>query len=318
VFVYCGCSSMAERQLPKLDTRVRFSSPAPRIPSGQAHCPTPGAAALAVLLTFGGLVCHLPRVQAQGLEIELEAAIGAGSYSSLERSAGGALLNQESGALPLQGLHARVKKGAWSIAMNLSRHADTLDYLGVTQSGLPIGTRTQLALVQQGVSLGRQVELSPSQDLIGRIGLRGLDIDRQILPGPLNSALHERLRATFFGVGLGYRWTHPLNSTFKVHLGLDLDWQQSTGSSLSFDTFGRYDLATLTPQRFSLLEFAIGLRFEHSSGFYSGLRLTTLNFSPSSSPSAVLTQAGAPVALVTYPGSTQRVKTSAFLIGWRY
>ena len=27
----CGCSSMAEHQLPKLNTRVRFPSPAPRI-----------------------------------------------------------------------------------------------------------------------------------------------------------------------------------------------------------------------------------------------------------------------------------------------
>ena len=43
----CGCSSMAERQLPKLHTRVRFPSPAPQAPHPCAACTPLTAAAQA-------------------------------------------------------------------------------------------------------------------------------------------------------------------------------------------------------------------------------------------------------------------------------
>jgi hypothetical protein len=255
---------------------------------------------------------------AQESTFQLEAQTGSWRYQSVERNAAGGLLNQESGHLPVQGLQLDYRRGAWILSAGTSSASSSIDYVGVTQSGLPIVTATDFGLRQTMVNLAHAWQIAEGHKAALRLGLRSIALTRKIRPGPFNSALNETLDSTLAGFGFAYTSSFIVNPVLKWNLTFEVDWHRSISNNLSLDTLGKYDAATLEPSAFSLTQAMISAGFEHSSGVYGGLRLGLQRFSPGVSHSVVLRQNGQAVATASYPGSRQDLRYTGLFLGWKF
>jgi hypothetical protein len=276
---------MVERQLPKLDTRVRFPSPAPIF-----------------LFASVGFTCSL--VRAADWEIELLA--GSVQYQAREVATNQLVLNKETGGLPLRGFALTKQFAGFKLGLEYSLASGNVDYAGFTQSFLPIRTQSAMAMSDLRLALKVPVWSAERQSIYMQMTLGQQKIDRDILPGPLNSRLREVLSSDRVGLGLGYALQYELAQDLKLKVETSWNIDRSYSNRLSIDAFNLFDPTYVTPRAYSRQQLAAAARLIWPSGLAIGLNIVLSEFSPGSSGDSPIFKGGSQIGLVSYPGSRQR------------
>jgi hypothetical protein len=251
---------------------------------------------------------------------------GTTQYRSTERNAVGTVTNEETGRLPQLALSGRWQQGAWFADTSASIARNDVTYQGFTQIGLPLRTRTALAIAQGGVHAGHrwvsaaQTHSQTSWQWSG--GMERLHIDRNILPGLGSLPLREVLTTTraVAGVAVAHRgspqWVAGQSLTPSAKLGLDV--LRGVQTHLDVDSFGLYDPITLHPANSTDWRVKLQAMLAVGPHLQFSLGLEHLSFRPGDSSLEVWNKAGVPAARVRYPGSRQSMQTLGAGVQWTF
>jgi hypothetical protein len=177
---------------------------------------------------------------------QLSMALGTLKYNAKERSSSGAVINEESGSLPWVQLGVRhAFTPAYFVDASWRYAANTINYAGFTQLGIPLNTQTKLAWHQMSFGLGYRYPFSEAQSLEATLGLGQRRLDRAIQASIGSLPLREVLGTT--QLQLGATWQQHLSARSQWHAGIAL--HQALRQSLAVDSFGLYDPITLRPAK---------------------------------------------------------------------
>lgn len=251
-------------------------------------------------------------------DVSLRTELGTGHYHAVERSPAGAVINTESGSLPLLTVGARWRQAPWFAEMEATSGANTIAYDGFTQLGLPLQTQTRLHLGQWAAWAGYALADTAAGQFSVVAGLAQQRLDRDILPGLGSLPLRETLDTTRLVAGV--RWRSPSLQAFgrPVALNAAFDALPALRSRLAVDSYGLYDPVTLAPGRG--IDWHLQLRGDiqvtPQASLWLGLGYQS--FKPGASATAIWTRNGVPAVTVRYPGSKQVLRTVTVGAEWRF
>lgn len=183
-----------------------------------------------------------------------ELGISVMDFKFTEFDTEGNRLNREQGTLPglVAGLSTRQEKNFWDA--RIVYFADDVQHDGQTQSGSPVSTRTDQALMDGRFRVGQVFSVKErfSYRLYGGVGYRHWERNIRSIPGVTGLLEDYDWWYALAGVGGSYQtgqrsqWaidlqlTRPLNARLKVDLTSDfdkkeLDLRERTGARLSLD-----------------------------------------------------------------------------------
>jgi len=273
---------------------------------------SPRAAARA-LRTFGAFawiawIAWAPAVAtAAEPSITLETQLGTAWYAAEERRADGSPFNRESGRLQHMALEVRHTHGEWQWVGELSRASGVLGYVGQTQFGIPLYTRTDLRREDAALSLKHIV--SPgfaSARLSVGVGVSALRIVRDILPTPISSELTETLKARQLFLCAGAGTTLVLFGT-PLTLSAVAMWRRPWAQTLDVDAHGLFEPLVLRPRATWSSRGGLSASVAAGRAVTLGLGVGIDLYRPGASGSALAYRGGVPVGSASYPGSRQRL-----------
>lgn len=224
------------------------------------------------------------------------------SYDAVEKTPGGFVLNRDRGALRGPTLRAAADVAGLRVGVDASQWRGTPGYAGFTQFGLPLVTGTELRWRQAALA----VEAAHGWTAGGLqwrpgLALATLQIRRAILASAISSATTETLHRQSAAATLA------LERAFgAVTLGAGARAAWPLRQRLDVDTFGALDRYALEPEggRSGALLLSIGARLAPAWSMSVQIGREMHEFG--ASPSVLVTRAGQPAAVSSYPGSVQR------------
>ena len=242
---------------------------------------------------------------ANATDFSLHLGKGELEYQMQERSASGALLNQEAGVLPVVKVNATATRADWILDAGYWQSEGLLPYVGATQSGFPVITLTQLNLQNAQLSL-RKVFVGNgvvTYALIG--GVSHTQVDRNILPSVNSLPLHETLDITQALIGVNVQLPVTEVAHSPLIFSMETTALPAVRNRLKVDTLGLYDPITLKPGLKVDWCVKAALNFQPSAVIDLWAYAERQSLTPGATPYQVWTQGGVAVTSVRYPGSKQ-------------
>jgi hypothetical protein len=241
------------------------------------------------------------------VEIELKVA----SYRAEETLPGGFVFNREEGTLPGLTLAVGQSVSNWAYSLGFDYYGGSVGYEGFTQVGLPLTTRTDL-------DIGRlRAEVGPGTDwplgvgsLDLRVGLSYAWIRRGIQPARASLALTETMRWTDVHANLNWRiadgpWAFSAGATVAWPIAIELEVASG----------GVFDNYALKPGRELQGGWRVAVQRELPSWGRLELAVADEILRFGASEAVVITRAGVPAAISSYPGSKQSLLNLS--VGWQ-
>lgn len=272
---------------------------------------------LAVLaLSMAGFCSALQPVHAAEFVVSVE--VGRMAYHALETGVAGKLLNQEDGVLPTRRLGSRWEHGAWHMDLSVWQAGQEIAYSGFSQVGFPLQLQTQLNAQGMQWRAGYAWPWVGDSAALLSVGVDQLQIDRNLRPSPLSSALREKMDSTraLLGAGVVKEWTALPGWPLQVSVGVDV--LRSLRQRLAVDSFGLYEPITLSPANSTDWRTTLRMALAPSASSKVWLTVEREGFNPGSTPYQAWTPSDVPATLVRYPGSRQSLQSLSIGASWQF
>jgi hypothetical protein len=237
-----------------------------------------------------------PRVNA--LHWQATGATEIASYVATEHRQNGAFFDKERGLLAGPSVSGEAWWGAWRLRGSAAALGGDVEYLGQTQIGFPIASRSHVR--ETALEAGATYRLGSTPFFVG-LAFDSRTVDRRIESTPLSSPLHESLRLLELGPEWGARWEWP----FGLELALRASWRVIVHAEFDVDFEGAFEDARLSLPGSDAMTAVL----EGSFALWPRVRVVAdgfaETFAPARSGSAPLVQNGAVSGAFQYPGSVQ-------------
>lgn len=227
------------------------------------------------------------------------------------------LLNREKGRLVGGSLALVVAPASGLIGqVRYTSASGLIDYQGLSQFGLPVATKTRLALerLQLAAAPANGWSIGPGRSW-GELTMARQQLDRSIRASPTSLPLRERIVSWEFGVGAGYAAAHhaagfPLEIAFRLSATTPLE------QHLTVDSFGEFDEALLRPaaRASGSAHWEAALHASPDTRIGVAYAVRWMRFGPA--PARSLSRDGQPVGQISYPGSRQTIRSILVHVSW--
>lgn len=224
------------------------------------------------------------------------------AYDAVEKTPGGFVLNRDRGTLRGPTLRAAADAAGLRVGLDASQWRGTPGYEGFTQFGLPLVTGTELRWRRAALA----VEAAPGWTAAGLqwrpgVALSTQQIRRAILASGISTATTETLHRQSAAATLALERTLG-----AVTLGAGAWAAWPLRQRLDVDTFGAFDRYTLEPDGGRSGAWMLTARARLAPAWSMSVRVEREMHEFGASPAVLVTRAGQPAAVSSYPGSVQR------------
>lgn len=253
------------------------------------------------------LAATVAPVQAQ---LQVLAGVGRADYRAEELDGSGGIFNRESGHLngDLLGLRWAVDDRALELVW--ARQAGSLRYDGFTQLRLPLRTRTLLRRERWEALLwqrGTATDALPGLQWLLGGGAAQQQTRRDIQATAISSRLLETLQQTEALLGAELALQGSLAAR-PLQLRARALWSRPLRQTLDVAPDGAFDPLRLQPRARQGWHWALALAWQAAPSLNLALVHEQTLMRVGASDSQVIWRQGFPIGLVSYPGSTQRLR----------
>jgi hypothetical protein len=246
---------------------------------------------------------------AAATDVELHA--GQARYEATETAPGGFVLNRDSGVLRGGSVALTQPLAAdWRLRLLLQSLHGSLRYDGLTQLGLPLTTSTGLRLQRAELALAAAAWAVPGGfELVPALALGEQRIERAIAATPASLPTTETMHSRFIAIDAAMR-----RSFGSAALQLALRAAVPLRQRLDIDTFGVYDSYSLQPQRQGSTRLTLRGEWAFAPGWTLAAEAGSETLKFGNADGRLVTAGGQPAAISSYPGSRQRLRSTAVAV----
>lgn len=272
------------------------------------------------LLVLGLALGTAAAEQTGGIRVGLERT--GLDYRATERSSAGGVINEERGYLPGFAATVQGQHRGWLLQGRYGRSKNDVQYQGYTQIGIPLSTRTQLAVHQTELRASHPWPLVGELNGVGTLGIDHLRMDRNILPALGSLPLQEVLDSTRLLLGVGVQHALPSlpwgDGGMPGQFSAGVEILPAVRNRIAVNSLGLYDPITLAPARQTDWRWHAKAEWRLMSQVRLSLGVAQERFQPGGSAVDIWRQNGVAVAGVRYPGSVQSMRRWTLGLDWSF